>query len=95
MIDDEHYGAMVLHAREDVPDAVRQRLAALRPESEPGDLVAVGTDRLRTRLGDYIDVGFSKLVVVPLDEPMSAEGTTESWDRALGTLADAVLDLQT
>ena len=38
---------MVLHAREDVPAAVSERLAALRPESDPGDLVAVGTDRLR------------------------------------------------
>jgi probable F420-dependent oxidoreductase len=94
-IDDEHYGAMVLHARADVPAAVSERLAALRPESDPGDLVAVGTDRLRARLADYIDVGFSKLVVVPLDEPTSADGTTESWDRVLGTLAGAVLDLQT
>ena len=95
VIDDEHYGAMVLHARDDVPDAVRQRLAALRPESDPSDLVAVGPDHLRARLDGYIDVGFSKLVVVPLDEPTSAVGMPESWDRELGGLAEAVLDLQT
>lgn len=90
-IDEEHYGAMVLHARGEVPDPLRARLAALRPEAQPEDLVAVGPDHLRARLGEYIAVGFSKLVVVPLDEPEAHEG----WDAALGTIADATLDLQT
>jgi len=90
-IDDEHYGAMVLHARDSVPDALRERLAAVRPESRADDLVAIGPGRLRERLGEYVDVGFSKLVVVPLDEPSAAHG----WDRALGAVADATLDLQT
>jgi len=53
--------------------------------------VAVGPDHLRARLGEYITVGFSKLVVVPLDEPDAIDG----WDAALGTIADATLDLQT
>ena len=90
-IDDEHYGAMVLHARGAVPEPLRARLAAVRPEARAEDLVAAGPDQLRARLGDYIAVGFSKLVVVPLDEP----GATEGWDAALGDTASAVLDLQT
>ena len=92
-IDPEHYGAMVLHSRSAVPDFVMERLAALRPGSDPEDLVAVGPDKLRTRLGEYIAVDFSKLVIVPLDEPAADAG--DSWDAALGTIADAVLDLQT
>jgi probable F420-dependent oxidoreductase len=90
VIDEEHYGAMVLHARDAVPDALRERLAAVRPEARADELVAVGPEHLRTRLGTYIDAGFSKLVVVPLDEPSNAEG----FDGALGAVADAVLDLQ-
>ncbi len=91
-VDPEHYGAMVLHARDCVPDGVLERLAALRPGSDPGRLVAVGPDMLRQRLHEYIAVDFSKLVVVPLDEPGGASDAT--WDAAVGTIADAVLDLQ-
>jgi len=89
-IDPEHYGAMVLYSRGEVPDFVRDRLAAVRPEADPNDLMAVGPDRLRARLLEYIAVDFSKLVIVPLDEPSGAE----KWDAALATIADAVLDLQ-
>jgi len=91
VIDDEHYGAMVLHARDEIPDALRERLATLRPDARADDLVAVGPDGLRARVCEYLDVGFSKLVVVPLDEPPP----TERWDSALGAIASAVLDLQT
>jgi probable F420-dependent oxidoreductase len=89
-IDDEHFGAMVLFAREAVPDALRERLGALRPEARAEDLVATGPDRLRELLTEYVDAGFSKLVVVPLDEP----APSSSWADALGIVAAAALDLQ-
>jgi probable F420-dependent oxidoreductase len=91
-IDPEHYGAMVLYARSDVPDALRTRLAALRPEADPAELVAVGPPALRERLAAYAAVGFSKLVIVPLGEPTATDG---GWTTELRSLADAVLDLQT
>jgi hypothetical protein len=91
-IDPEHFGAMVLFARNDIPDAVKARLAALRPDGDADELVAVGADALRDRLARYAAVDFSKLVVVPLGEPTPEEG---GWDAALAALADAVLDLQT
>jgi probable F420-dependent oxidoreductase len=91
-VDPEHYGAMVLYARAEIPDELRTRLGALRPEADPAELVAVGPDALRTRLAAYAAVDFSKLVVVPLGEPTVAEG---GWDAELGRVADAVLDLQT
>jgi probable F420-dependent oxidoreductase len=90
-IDDEHYGAMVLYAPTAIPDALRERLAAVRPETDADDLAAVGLDRLRALLAGYVGAGFSKLVIVPLEEP-SGES---SWDGLLGAAADAVLDLQT
>jgi probable F420-dependent oxidoreductase len=91
-IDDEHYGAMVIYTHGDIPDALRERLAAVRPEARADDLVAVGLDQLRERLRAYVDVGFSKLVLVSLGEPSPADG---GWSGELGRVADAVLDLQT
>jgi probable F420-dependent oxidoreductase len=91
-IDPEHYGAMVLYARDGVPDELRARLAAVRPEADAAELVAVGATGLAGRLAAYAALGFSKLVIVPLGEPPAEDG---GWDTELGTLADAVLSLQT
>ncbi len=91
-VDPEHYGAMVLYARAEIPDELRTRLAALRPEADPSALVAVGPKSLRERLSAYAAVDFSKLVIVPLGEPSADDG---GWDTELSLLADAVLDLQT
>jgi probable F420-dependent oxidoreductase len=86
-IDEEHYGAMVMYARTEVPDAyvrrVRDRLGA-----DPGEVVAVGIPALRDRIEEYVSVGFSKLVLVPVQE-------ATSWRAELEELADGVLDLQT
>jgi len=87
-LDPEHFGAMVTYSHDEIPDALRERLAAFRPGLDASDLVPVGLDALRTRLTEYVDVGFSKLVLVPLAEP-------DSWDTELGRAADALLDLQT
>lgn len=88
VIDAEHFGAMVTYTHDAIPDATRQRLAAIRPEVDVADIVAVGLDQLRERLRAFVDVGFSKLVLVPLGEP-------DGWDAELARVADAVLDLQT
>lgn len=87
-IDPEHFGAMVTFTDGEIPDALRTRLAAIRPEIDVGDLVPVGLAALRERLADYVDVGFTKLVLVPLVEP-------DDWDAELARTADAVLGLQT
>ena len=87
-IDDEHFGCMVTFTHDEIPDALRQRLAAIRPDVDAADLFPVGLDALRARLSEYVDVGFSKLVLVPLGEP-------DDWDAELARIADAVLDLQT
>ena len=85
-IDEEHYGAMVMYARTEVPDAyvrrVRDRLGA-----DPGEVVAVGIPALRDRIEEYVSVGFSKLVLVPVQE-------AESWRAEVEELADRLLDLQ-
>ncbi|HEY6318342.1 MAG TPA: LLM class flavin-dependent oxidoreductase [Acidimicrobiia bacterium] len=87
-VDPEHFGAMVTYGHDAIPDPLRQRLAAIRPEVDPADLVAVGLPALRTRLSEFVSVGFSKLVLVPLTEP-------DDWARELEQVGGAVLDLQT
>ena len=87
-VDDEHFGAMVLYVEDTIPDALRKRLDVLRPGTDAAELVAVGLDGLRDRITAYVDADISKLVLVPLAEP-------DDWDAHLGTVGDAVLDLQT
>ena len=85
-IDAEHFGAMVTYAHDAIPDALRQRFAASRPDADAADIVAVGLEQLRERLCAYTDVGFSKLVLVPLQEP-------DDWRAELDRVGKAVLDL--
>jgi probable F420-dependent oxidoreductase len=87
-IDPEHFGAMVVYAHDEIPTALKDRLAALRPGLDPADLVPVGLAALRDRLLEFVDVDFSKLVLVPLAEPVD-------WGPELEKVAAAVLDLQT
>jgi probable F420-dependent oxidoreductase len=85
-IDPEHFGAMVFYARNEMPSAYAQAIARRRG-IDPGEVITVGLDALRERLEEFVAVGFSKLVPVPV-QPV------ESWVDEIETLADAVLDLQ-
>jgi len=86
-IDPEHLGALVTYARTGIPDRVAALLAHRRPELDPRDVIPVGVDALRTRLEDFVAVGASKFVVIPLEEPAA-------WDDELAEVADAVLPLE-
>ena len=86
--DDEHWGALVAYTDGPIPDIVAQALAARRPDlQDPADVIAQGIDGLHTRIEDFLRVGTSKFVVVPLAEPAD-------WDKELATVADALLPLQ-
>ena len=86
-IDPEHYGALLFYARAGVPDGLARIVAARRPGVDPADLVAVGLPALRATVERFCDVGFSKFVVVPLEDP-------PSWPEELAEVGDAVLPLQ-
>jgi probable F420-dependent oxidoreductase len=86
-IDPEHWGVLVPYAHGTVPDAIAQLVAQRLPGVDVTEVVAVGLDALRRQLEGYVEVGFSKLVTVPFEEP-------DDWERELKELADAVLDLQ-
>jgi probable F420-dependent oxidoreductase len=89
-IDPEHYGALVPYALGPVPDLVLAGLAKRRPDlSDPTVLIPDGIPALRERIRGFIDVGFSKFVVLPITEPDPSDvpGHLE-W------LAAEILDLQ-
>jgi probable F420-dependent oxidoreductase len=84
-IDEEHFGAMVFYARTDIPERYAS-IASARGGFDPGAVIPVGMPALRSRLEEFVAVGFSKLVLVPVQE-------AESWDAEVAELA-ALLDLQ-
>jgi probable F420-dependent oxidoreductase len=89
-IDPEHFGALIPYVTTEVPASVLDRLARRRPDADPRHLVAVGFSGLRQHLQRFVEVGASKFVVIPVDEP-DRDGVPDH----LAELATAVLPLQT
>jgi probable F420-dependent oxidoreductase len=87
-IDPEHFGVMALYSPlGEIPDAFAQAIKSRNPDVDIDDLVARDRDALHDLCARYIDVGFSKLVLVPLGEPAD-------WDDELAANAAALLPLQ-
>ena len=55
---------------------------------DPTDVVAPGAEALRALVARWVEAGFTKFVVRPIEPPAD-------WPAELARLADAVLDLQT
>lgn len=88
-IDDEHFGAMVFYSRDaTIPEVLATAMATRNPEADPRDLVACGLDAVRERCAEYVSVGFSKLVLVPM---LEADDRTAELER----LASDVLPIET
>jgi probable F420-dependent oxidoreductase len=87
-IDPEHFGVLLPYSLEPIPDEVLALLPTRRPDVDPRALVASGAEQLRDRIRSFVDVGFSKFVVVPLGDP-------EDPAEHLSRLAEVVLPLQT
>lgn len=87
-IDPEHYGVLLPYSLEPIPDEVLALMPARRPDVDPRQLVAIGAEELADRIAAFVDVGFSKFVVVPLGDPPDPAAH-------LAALADVVLPLQT
>ena len=87
-IDPEHYGAMVLYTRGEIPDAFAHAIASRNPGVDPAELVHSGVAALRAACERYVAAGFSKLVAVPLSPPAV-------WDDEIAELAATVMPIQT
>ena len=87
-IDPEHFGVLLPYSDGPLPDAIAAAIAARRPAVDPHDVIAAGIKDARRMLERFIDVGFSKFVLVPLVEPAA-------WTDELEAVAAEVLPLQT
>src|SRR3954447_6511057 len=86
-MDPEHWGALIIYGRTDIPDRLVQIIGARRPDTEPSELVPVGGAAIARSIERFVDVGFSKFVLIPA-QPVP------SWDTELEQLAAEVLPLQ-
>jgi probable F420-dependent oxidoreductase len=87
-ISPEHFGVSLAYSDRPLEPATVRALSAARKGVDPEQVVPVGIGGLRSMLERFIDVGFSKFVVRPL-QPTHPDRST------LELLARGVLDLQT
>jgi probable F420-dependent oxidoreductase len=86
-IDDDHYGMVVLYARDGIADRVRAMIGRVRPEATADDLVPVGADGLRRAAERYVTNGITKFVLIPSSPP-------GSWDEELAWLAPLIRQIE-
>jgi probable F420-dependent oxidoreductase len=86
-IDPEHFGVLIAYRDGPVPDLLARFLEKRRPGIDPGAVVPERRE-LRERIEQFVEVGASKFVALPLVEP-------SVWTDELGALAELVLPLQT
>jgi probable F420-dependent oxidoreductase len=91
-IEDDHFGVLIPYSPTgELPEVLLAGLAKRRPELDPTTLVPRSWDELRGLIKQFIDVGTSKFVVLPMNEP----GPVDDWTAHLNDAADALLPLET
>ncbi len=90
-IEDDHYGVLIPYTFGAIPDVVARLLAKRRPDLDDiTQLVPNSWEALQATIGRFIDVGTTKFVVLPIDEPRDADG----WVQHLTEAADALKPLE-
>lgn len=87
-ISPEHFGVSLAYAARPLDAGLTRALSTLRRGVDPAEVVPVGIGGLRAMIEAFLEVGFSKFVVRPLEAP-------SRWRDELEALAAGVLDLQT
>ena len=91
-IEEDHFGVLIPYTLDGVPDVLLAQLARRRPDlDDPAVLVPVGWDALTDTIKRFVDVGTTKFVVLPVNEP----GDAAAWATHLTDAAEALLPLQT
>jgi probable F420-dependent oxidoreductase len=87
-IDPEHFGALVPYTLGEIPERFRAFLETRKPGVDPESVVASGIPAIADLVSRFVDVGFSKFVLVPVFPTEDLRGELEQ-------LAKEVLPLQT
>lgn len=91
-IEDDHYGVLIPYSPTgELPETLVRSLAERRPDLVPSSLVPRDWGELQRLIGQFVDVGTTKFVVLPMDEPH----TTDEWTAHLEQAAEALLPLET
>jgi len=91
-IPEDHFGALIPYSHGPLPDALVAGLATRRPDlDDPSALVPRGFDELLALIDDFVAVGTTKFVVLPIVEPAGIDG----WMAELAAASDALLPRQT
>ncbi|MFZ4810041.1 MAG: LLM class flavin-dependent oxidoreductase [Ilumatobacteraceae bacterium] len=91
-IDDDHYGVLIPYSLGGVPEPVLAGLAKRRPDlDDPSILVPSGWDALMATIEQFVAVGTTKFVILPIVEP----ATPDDWVAHLEAAAPIVLAAQT
>lgn len=86
-IDPEHYGVLIPYSHSPLSDAYVAASRARRPEVDPHDIVPIGVDAIRRHITRFIDIGASKFVLIPVEEP-------QDWTTELEELAAELLPME-
>jgi probable F420-dependent oxidoreductase len=68
-IDPEHYGVLVAYRHGPLSDSYIAASKARRPDLDPVEVIPEGIEALRRRLEQFVEIGASKFVVIPVAEP--------------------------
>ena len=91
-IEDDHYGVLIPYSFGEVPSVIQAVLKKRRPDiDDVTRLVPSSWDGLRTLMRQFIDVGTTKFVVLPLEEPAGAD----AWVSHIADAAGELLALET
>jgi len=87
-MDPGHYGALIPYRADNsrIPEAMQVVLNKRNPDADPAEIIPT-RDELEKVVGRFVDVGFSKFVLIPTAEP-------DDWDTELDELAALVKPLE-
>ncbi|MFT4659118.1 MAG: putative F420-dependent oxidoreductase [Candidatus Aldehydirespiratoraceae bacterium] len=90
-IEEDHYGVLIPYSFGPIPDVLAQLLTKRRPDlDDVTELVPNSWESLQAMIQQFVDVGTTKFVVLPINEP----GSAEAWVEHLGEAAEALLPLE-
>ena len=90
-IEDEHFGVLIPYVIGDAPAVLLDSLKARRPDlDDVSVLIPQGWEQLQRTISQFVDVGASKFVVIPITEPSSVD----AWNAHLADAATHLLPLQ-